>query len=185
MKRLFIIIIFPIVLLAQYERPGSAGGQFLKIGVNPRASAMAEAYISVTDGAEAVYYNPAAMVYIPNMAFSVSHFKWFANIKYNFISGVINLKELGSFGFIFSGVMTDDMAVRTPLQPDGTGETFYSGYYRFGLAYGRQLTDNVSFGGTLNYIHGNLYQDLGASAVSADISTVVATAGMNGKVPSK
>ncbi len=48
------------------------------------------------------------------------------------------------------------MKVRTPLQPDGTGETFYAGNYKFGLSYARFLTDRVTFGGTLNFVHMSL-----------------------------
>lgn len=175
MKRFFWFILVPYFLWAQYERPGSAGGQFLVIDVSPRAAAMAGAYLSVTNGAEAVYYNPAAIVYIPNLALSATHTQWFAGINSEFVSAVINMDGIGSFGLIFTSLMTDEMQVRTPLQPDGTGETFYSAYYRFGIAYGRKLTNHVSFGGTINYIYGSLYKEFNASAVSADIAVLYVT----------
>ncbi len=175
MKRLLLFILFPMILLAQYERPGSAGGQFLEIDVNPRAAAMGGAYMSIGKGAETITYNPAFLVYSPRITLSVNHTKWFANINYDFASVAFNLDEIGSFGILCSGLMTGEMQVRTPLQPDGTGETFYSAYYRFGIAYARKLTNHVSFGGTLNYIYGSLYKDFTASAVSADISVLYRT----------
>ena len=175
MKRILIVLIFPVLLWAQYERPGSVDGEFLMIDVNPKAAAMAGAYISVTRSAEAVYYNPASIVYIPNLAVSVTHTRWFAGINMEFASAVYNARRIGSFGVIFTGLMTDAMQVRTPLQPDGTGETFYAGYYRFGLVYARRLTNHVSFGGSLNYIYGSLYKDFAASAISTDISVLYIT----------
>ncbi len=175
MKRILFILILPVILFAQYQRPGSVDGEFLVIDINPKAAAMGGAYISVTKNAEAVYYNPASIVYIPNMAISAAHTKWFAGLNMEFASAVLNAQSYGSFGLIFTGLMTDEMQVRTPLQPDGTGETFYAGYYRFGLAYARKLTNHVSFGGSVNYIYGSLYKDFSASAISVDISALYVT----------
>ena len=67
------------------------------------------------------------------------------------------------------------MDVRTPLQPDGTGETFYATNYRIGISYARYLTDRVSFGGTINYINMSLFSDFTADAVSLDIAVLYVT----------
>ena len=64
------------------------------------------------------------------------------------------------------------MKVRTPLQPEGTGETFYVGNYRFGLSYARFLTDRVTFGLTFSYINMKLYQEFAADAFSLDIAVM-------------
>jgi hypothetical protein len=58
------------------------------------------------------------------------------------------------------------------LQPEGTGETFYAGNYRIGMSYARNLTDRVTFGGTVSYIGMSLYKDFSVSAVSVDIATM-------------
>ncbi len=176
MKRLILIfLISPALLIAQYERPGSTGGQFLSIGVSPRAAAMGGAFITTATGAEATYYNPAAAAYIENVAVAITHTEWFANINHEFAGVVKNMGRKGSFGLILVGLTTDEMLVRTPLQPDGTGETFYAGDYRIGLMYAREVTDHVSFGGTINYIYSSLYKDFAASAVSADIAVIYIT----------
>ncbi len=176
MKRLILLVlIYPALLPAQYERPGSTGGQFLSIGVSPRAAAMGGAFLTTAAGAEASYYNPAAAAYIDNVAVSFTHTQWFANIAHEFAGVVKNMGRTGTFGLLLVGLTTDEMLVRTPLQPDGTGETFYSGNYRMGLMYARQVTDHVSFGGTINYIYSSLYKDFAASAVSADIAVIYIT----------
>ena len=175
LRFLSILILVPLVLFAQYERPGSAGGQFLSIGVDPRAAGMGGAFISVTDGAEATYYNPAAIVNVGHNALSFTHTSWFAGINHDFAAFVTNRDKIGSFGLIFTGLVTDEMEVRTPLQPDGTGETFYAGNYRFGLVYARYMTNHVSFGGSVNYVYSSLYKDFSASAVFVDISVLYQT----------
>jgi hypothetical protein len=172
---IFILFLIPLVLFAQYERPGSTDAQFLKIGVSPRAAGMGDAYISVAAGAEATYYNPAVLARIPRMDIAFAHTAWFAGINHEFAALARNFGIWGAFGLSVTALYTDEMEVRTPLQPDGTGETFYSGNYRFGLSYARYLTDHVSIGGTFNYINLSLYEDFKANAVAGDIAVLYVT----------
>jgi hypothetical protein len=67
------------------------------------------------------------------------------------------------------------MQVRTPLQPDGTGETFFSSNYRVGISFSRFLTDRVTFGATVNYIYLSLYSGFDDHAVSADVAAFYVT----------
>jgi hypothetical protein len=174
-KILFAMLLVPVLVFGQYERPGSTDAQFLKIGVSPRAAAMGGAFISITDGAEATYYNPASIARIGNMDFIFTHTEWFAGINHEFAAGVKSFGNLGSFGISVIALYTDEMKVRTPLQPEGTGETFYSGNYKFGLSYSRFLTDHVTFGGTVNLVHMSLYQDFKANAVAVDFGVLYVT----------
>ncbi len=174
-KFVILIILFPLLAIAQYERPGSSDAQFLKIGVSPRAAALGGAFISVTDGAEATFYNPAALSRIPNMDLTFTHTEWFAGINHEFAAAAKTFGNFGSFGISVIALYTDEMKVRTPLRPDGTGETFYSGNYKFGLSYSRFLTDRVTLGGTFNYIYMSLYQDFTASGISGDIAVLYVT----------
>ncbi|HFE64683.1 MAG TPA: PorV/PorQ family protein [Caldithrix sp.] len=176
MKYVFIfLIIFVTLNFAQYERPGSTDAQFLKIDVSPRSAGMGSAFISVSNGAEATYYNPAALARVKNLDFVFTHTEWFAGIKHEFAAGVKNFGAFGTFGFSAIALYTDEMKVRTPLQPDGTGETFYAGNYKFGISYGRLLTDHVSLGGTFNFVHLSLYQDFKANGIGGDIAVLYVT----------
>ncbi len=174
-KFVLLFVLVPFVLMAQYERPGSTDGQFLRISVSPRAAAMGDAYISVTDGAEATYYNPAALARIPNTDFAFTHTSWFAGINHEFAAAARTFGIWGTFGLSVTALYTDEMKVRTPLQPDGTGETFYSGNYRYGFSYSRFLTDKVTMGGTISYIHMSLYSDFDANAIAGDIAVLYST----------
>jgi len=171
-KLIFVFVLFPSLGFAQYERPGSTDAQFLKIGVNARAAAMSDAYIAVVDGAEATYYNPAALARIRGTAVAFNHTRWFAGINHDFVAVAHTFGQNGTIGVSVTALYTDEMKVRTPLQPGGTGETFYASNYRVGVSYARYLTDRVTFGGTINYITMSLYSDFSADAVSVDIAVL-------------
>jgi len=174
-KLIFVFIFIGSFSFAQYERPGSTDAQFLKIGVSARAAGMGGAYIAVVSGAEGAYYNPAALAKINRTDVVFTHSKWFAGINHEFTSVAQTFPQLGTFAISMTALYTDEMNVTTPLQPDGTGETFYSGNYRFGISYARNLTDQVSFGGTVNYINLDLYRGFTANAYSTDIGVLYVT----------
>lgn len=174
-KLSFLIFIVPLFLFAQYERPGSTSAQFLKIGVSPRAAAMGHAYISVAEGAEATVYNPAALVWIKGSDLVFYHTQWFAGINHEFAALAHTFADWGTFGLSVTALYTDEMKVTTPLQPDGTGESFYSSDYRFGISYARFLTNRVSIGITANYIYEALYSDFKDHAFSIDIAAFYVT----------
>ncbi len=164
------LILLPAVLCAQYDRPGSTDAQFLKIGVSPRGTAMGDAYIAVVNGAEATYYNSAMLAWSKGVDVVFNHNKWFAGINHEFAAVAINLDAIGVIGVSVTGLYTDEMKVTTPLQPEGTGETFYAGNYRFGLTYSRFLTDRVSIGVTASLLRMSLYKDFTADAAALDIA---------------
>ncbi|MBI4218145.1 MAG: hypothetical protein HY610_03425, partial [Elusimicrobia bacterium] len=65
---------------------GSSGAQFLKLPVSARAIGMGEAYGSVAEGAEAIYWNPAGLGREEGKSVSVMHAVYFQNIYYDFVS---------------------------------------------------------------------------------------------------
>jgi hypothetical protein len=171
-RKIAILLFLPALGLAQYQRPGSSTAQFLDIGVSARAEAMAGAYISVSEGAESCYYNPAALSRIKQTSAQFSYTKWFAGIQHEFLSVAGKLGRAQTLALSVTALHTDEMIVRTPLQPDGTGETFYAGNYRAGLSFSREMTNHVSVGMTANYIRIYLYQDFAQNAFAGDIAVL-------------
>jgi hypothetical protein len=165
-------MLLPGLAAAQYNRPGSTDAQFLKLGVSARGAGMSDAYLAVPNGAEATYYNPAALPWLERTDVVFNHTEWFAGVKHEFAAVARSFDDLGSFGLSVTALYTDEMKVTTPLQPEGTGETFYVGNYRFGFSYARFLTDRVSFGATVSYLNMKLYSDFTADAVSLDIAVM-------------
>lgn len=176
MKKKFVLLIIMIPFLAHaYERPGSSTGQFLNISVSPRAVAMGDAFVSETEGAEAVYYNVAAMARIEGTAFTANHTDWFAGMNLDFLAFAQQVTRNDFIGILATSFYTDQMKVRTPLQPDGTGETFSVSHMRFGISYARLLTNHVSFGATVSFLHLKLFTDMEDDAFTADIAALYDT----------
>ncbi len=171
-KFIIAVLIFPPILIAQFQRPGSTDAQFLKIGISPRGTAMGDAYISVVEGAEGTFYNSAALAWIKGTDIVFTHNFWFAGINHDYAAAGHSFGDLGTFAASVTALYTDLMKVRTPLQPDGTGETFYAGNYKFGISYSRFFTEQVTVGFTLNYINMTLYKGFSADAFSVDIATM-------------
>jgi hypothetical protein len=167
-----LLLFIPALLCAQYTRPGSTDAQFLKIGVSARGTGMADAYMAVVNGADAAFYNAAALPWVRNRDVVFTHTAWFAGINHEFVAASQNLEDIGTFALSVTALSTDEMKVRTPLQPEGTGETFYAGNYRFGLSYARFLTDRVTFGLTMSYVNMKLYREFKADAFSLDIAVM-------------
>ena len=171
LKILKFLLIFSSFLFSQYERPGSTSAQFLKIDISPAAAAMAGSYYSVAKGATALYYNPAAIARMDQKIDIVfNKTRWFANIDHDYSAIAYNQGRYGAFGLMVTRLVTDEMKVRTPMQPDGTGETFYSGSYRLGFGYAKKMTDRVNFGGTINYIFISLFRDFKQEAATIELS---------------
>ncbi len=170
-KQLLLVLVWVPLLLAQYERPGSTSAQFLKIDVSARGAGMAGAYNAVVKGAEGLVYNPAVIATLPNTDIVFNNNVWFDGISHDYMAIAKNFGRIGAFGLSATTLYTPEMKVRTPLQPDGTGETFYAGSVRTGLTYARRLTDHVSFGGTVNLIYLALYSDFAERGYTIDIST--------------
>lgn len=154
---------------AQYERPGSTGAQFLKIGVSARGEGMGGAYIAAVRGAESTHYNPANLGYMEGLDVALAHTSWFAGIDHEYVSAAY-ATSFGTFAASVTSMSTQVMEVRTPLQPEGTGETFQSSSLRAGLSFARLLTDRVAFGGSVNLISLALYSDYSQRAVAVDIA---------------
>ncbi|OGU74224.1 MAG: hypothetical protein A2V93_07975 [Ignavibacteria bacterium RBG_16_34_14] len=133
---------------------------------------MGDAYIAIVEGAEGTYYNAASLAWIEGTDIVFNHNFWFAGINHDFAAAAHTFDDIGTFGIAVTGLYTDEMKVRTPLQPDGTGETFYSGNYKFALSYSRFFTDRVTVGLSVGYINLSLFPGFSADAVAVDISTM-------------
>jgi len=169
-NKVFLIILFLVYLGIAQERPGSTSAQFLKMDVSPRAAGLGGAYIALSEGAESAHYNPAMIAEIDGWDMVFNHNSWFAGIKHEYISIAHHFGVVGAFALSVNGLYTDEMKVRTPLQPDGTGETFYAGAYQIGISYARKMTSHVSLGGSVNYVKVALYDEFNENSFTFDVS---------------
>ena len=184
-----IILVYPTVIIAQRpgeiieigpEKVGTAGAQFLEIGISARAMGMGEAFVAVSDDASSVYYNPAGIAHINEMQILVSHSKWFADIDHYFGALILPMENIGTIGLNFIVLATDDIPVRIPFIGE-TGENFRASEAALGLSYAKSLTDRFSLGGTVKWINEDYYNH-NANVIAADIGTLFKTGFRNMKI---
>jgi hypothetical protein len=154
---LIVLAIIPGLLSADiFAKTGTAGLQFLKLGIDARAIGMAEAYTAVTDDISSVYWNPAGLAIKPNNQVMFSHTQYVAGIMHEYIAYSM-YTDLGTFAFSGSALHMAAMDVHTEEQFEiPTGEKFYAGDFSAGISYANMFTDKFSFGFTAKYLRENL-----------------------------
>jgi len=168
-----------------FEKVGTFDGQFLKIGIGARASAMGGAFVGVADDASSVYWNAAGIARIdPDRSeLSLHHAEWPADLKFEQVTYVFHVSRIpGAFAVHARSLTMDPMVETTAFQPDpniGTGETFDAGMMTAGVTYARSFTDKFSAGVTANFVHEGL-AEFSQQTFAFDVGTLydVGTLGM-------
>lgn len=188
MKRLIalaglVALLIPGLAQAEiFEKVGTFGGQFLKIGVGARGAGMGGAFVAMADDATAVFWNAAgiALIDADKSQLSLNHANWPAELSYDQVGYVFHMKKIpGAFAVHARALSMQPMEVTTAFQPLGTGETFDAGMLSAGVTYARAFTDKFRAGLTMNMIHTGL-ADLSQQTFSVDLGTLydVGVAGM-------
>ena len=174
MKRVFLlplmIVLCHVSVKAQNPNIGTAGAQFLKIPVGPRATAMAGAFVSNGDDASSIFWNPAGIVGVKSGSLFVAHADWWATVKLDHAAFVQSLEDIGSFGLSVTVLSMDDMEITTEDSPEGTGQIFGAQDLMIGASFARKLTDDFSVGITAKYVQQRIWHE-SASGVAFDVGT--------------
>ena len=107
---LFIILLtgFNTSLFAQgqgIDKVGTTSFQFLKVTPDARSTALGEAYSSVVNTSDAVFWNPAALTRVDNVDLTSSYVDWLLDISHFSFAAAYSLGNYGTIGF--QAVMTD------------------------------------------------------------------------------
>ena len=99
----------------------------------------------------------------------VVHSEWLGEVSHDYAGVALPLAG-GVVGASVTLLGVPEMAVRTELNQQGTGETFDAADFAVGLTYGRAITDRFSLGGTVKYIQSRVWNS-SASSVAVDVGT--------------
>jgi hypothetical protein len=174
-----VVILFLLVspeLVWGQAKVGTAGAQFLELGVSARAIAMGEAFLSICDDASAVYYNPAGLSQMMERQAMFTHVSYPADINYDFVALAYPTPRFGGvWGVGFTMLNAGDMPYlgdyEVGLSPT---QTFTAKDYALGLSYARSLTDRFNVGVTLKIIE-ELYDTERATGWAVDVGTLYDT----------
>lgn len=155
------------------NRSGSVTAQFLKLPINARAAALGNAQVALAEGALSIPFNPSGTLDVSSFSFGATYNQWWADISHSFVGGAVNLDDIGTIGLGIIALNTDDMIVRTPAFPEGTGEKFRAVEVAYVASYARRISQEFGIGLSAKYINSNLYnKDIKASTFAFDIGTL-------------
>jgi len=156
------------------SKSGTSAAQFLKIGIGPRASALAGSFTGIANDVTGLYWNPAGTAFMKRRQFLATHTVWFANINHDFAGLVIPVSASTTIGASFTALSTPDMEQTTIEQPDGTGIFFDVQDISAGLSFARRMTERFSFGATVKFIQQKLFNE-SASTFAVDLGGMLHT----------
>jgi hypothetical protein len=152
-------------------KTGTSMGQFLQIEPAARTAAMGGAGVSLSEGLDGVYFNPATIADVDRYAGTFTHSAWLADIAYDYVAASI---PVGKFGCAYAAVTSLNSGaidVRTVSQPQGTGEQYTVSDVGIGLGYGRQITDRFSAGAQVTYVQETIWNST-ANSFTVSVGTL-------------
>ena len=171
---ILILLVFPELVWGQ-AKVGTAGAQFLELGVSARAIGMGDAFLSISDDASAVYYNPAGLTQLSDRQAMFTHIAMPADISFEFAALAYPTPKFGGvWGVGFYMLNAGDMDYSTYPTASSPTQTFTAKEYALGFSYARSLTDRFNLGFTLKMID-ELYDTERATGWAADMGTLYDT----------
>jgi opacity protein-like surface antigen len=177
--KLFLILVVLFFSMTQIfsqeiSKRGTTAAPFLNISQGARATSMGSAFVAIADDPSTIYWNAAGLARLENNGVLFDHTQWIADVKYNFLAGVLNLGDFGTLGVSFITSDMDEMNVTTVDAPGGTGETFSVSDVAFSIAWAVNLTDNFSIGFNPKIISQTIWK-MSATAFAVDMGVLYNT----------
>lgn len=156
-----------------FNKGGRTSFQFLKIGMGARQSAIGEASIAAVEDVNAVFWNPAGLRGVASMEASFSYVQWLADMKY--AAGAVGYNWDGIGVFALSIASLDYGSIPEALVTGAgndtrTGNDVSGSDFMAGLSYSRPMTDRLSLGVTVKYLHESLWE-YSANTLAFDVGT--------------
>ncbi|MFC1679556.1 PorV/PorQ family protein [Elusimicrobiota bacterium] len=139
---------------------GTAGSEWLNIGVDPRGMAMGNAFIAETREAFSMYWNPAGLSMIPRVSASAMHNEYIAGIRIQYAAYAQRITDTSVLGGAVR-YMDAGSVVNTDIHGHEVG-TFRPRNYVYEFGWGQSITDltdaerDISLGVTARYFHSDL-----------------------------
>lgn len=184
MKRILVGTTLLLMILSGFahaqtsDRAGSVGALFLKLGMSPRAVALGNTYMGVSDDITGVFLNPVSIAELEGIHFFISELEYLVDMRA--IAGAVSfpLPENigGRLAFHYTGFLSGDMTMTTAQDIDGvlTNKDFSWNDMALGATYARVFTDRFSVGLGIKYVRTDV-ADFYSQTVAFDIGTLYKT----------
>jgi opacity protein-like surface antigen len=180
MKKILIITVMALVLgLAtasadEFSKVGTAGAQFLKIGMGARYTALGDAATAIVDDVYGLYWNPAAIANVEQSEIAFTSVDWIAGVSLSHLAFAYALREDFSIGFGMSVLSVGDIEITTEQEPNGTGRTYDANSFALLAGFSKRLTDRFIFGLNMKYVTEQISEE-NSSGICFDIGTLLYT----------
>lgn len=152
-----------------FSKSGTAGLQFLKIGVGARHTGMGEATSSITDDASSLFWNPAGITHMQQQGFFAAYSTWLVESKHAALAYVMPFEGF-HVGLSVVSLQIEPFEERTVAQSNGTGRMVEAGDMMIGLTFAKAFTEKLSIGGTVKFVQEKL-DDETFNNVLVDVGT--------------
>jgi long-subunit fatty acid transport protein len=179
MKTRIAIILFAIALggaalAGEFSKVGTAGAQFLKIGVGARYHALGEASVAAVDDIYSMYWNPSGLTQISGSELAVTYVNYLTDVNLNYVAYAKRFENLGVFGVSATVLSMGDQEITTVEEPDGAGYSYSASSYALQASFAREMTAHFSFGASLKYIGERIHREK-SSGFAVDFGTLLYT----------
>jgi hypothetical protein len=150
------------------DKVGTAGFQFLKLGVGARETALGDAAVAFVRGPGAMFWNAAGIATDERASALFFHNQWIAGIRHNYVAVTTPLTEQHFVGIAVNLLGMDDMEETTIDQPQGTGRRFTAGDLAVSGSYAFRVTDRFTAGVSAKYVREYIW-DMAADGWAFDV----------------
>lgn len=160
---------------------GGAAVVFLMIEPDSRSAGMGNAGVALSDNANSIFWNPAALAHQQGTEAALTHSNWLpefnAGLFYEYLVAKHHIPNWGTVGahvtYLFLGEHEYRDAQNTPLG------TFKSYDLAAGVSYGFNVSDNFALGTGVRLIYSSLARvDVGAQKTNPGVSAGFDLAGL-------
>lgn len=155
-------------------KSGTTAAQFLKIGVDARATAMGSAFTAMRGDVSSIFWNAAGLANVQRLETIFVNNDWLAGVGFNYIGFAFPLRHVGVLGLSVTSLTVPDDKVRTVTEPEGTGEYWGAQDLAVNLSFAKKLTDKFSIGGNIKYIQQTIWHSY-ANTIALDLGTLFIT----------
>ncbi len=154
------------------QKVGTTSMVLLKIGLGTRAIGMGNTYVSIAQGAEGLWWNPAGSAFEENKTIGISHLSWVTGINIEQAGVIVPIKNMYSaVGVQLASLMVPPMERTDEYHPFGTGEYFRYGVTLLGVSFARLVSDRFSAAVGVK-LFDEVLDDLSAYGLALDFATL-------------
>lgn len=154
-RRVFIPLILWVCLGSCGSYVGTKGLVVSKLGFGPRASALGETFVGLSDDVSALYWNPAGLSQLDSSEVYFIHQAWFASQNDEYLA-YAHPFPFGTLGMNIS--LSQNRGIESWDENDQRGQDFSTWTLLFQPAYGRRVDERWAWGVSLKGVVESLSQ---------------------------